>query len=280
MPQFSYEVIPGFFVNDSDKKSELLQQVLPRFGLIDASSDRWVTFKARVAELNSAASEETSYKVLFLGRHGQGFHNTVESIYGTEEWNRKWARLNGDGNIVWGPDPKLTELGIEQAKTAHNAWIEELKAGIPLPESLYSSPFNRAIHTALITFDGILINMPEGQQKRPLIKELLREMNGVHTCDKRGPRSLIEETFPEFDIEPGLSEDDLLWQEDHRETEEEITSRLQEALADIFSHESATYISITAHSGTLRALMRVINAAPRPLPTGGVLAFVVKVTKV
>ena len=71
-------------------------------------------------------------------------------------------------------DPKLTELGIEQARVVHRAWNAEIMDGIPLPESIYSSPFSRALHTTLITFGGILINAPDSPhgQKRPIIKEV------------------------------------------------------------------------------------------------------------
>jgi len=188
--------------------------------------------------------------------------------------------LNGDDSMTWGPDPKLTELGIKQAQAIHTAWTDEIIHGIPLPESLYSSPFSRALHTALITFDGVLIEAPNAPlgQKQPLIKEKLREINGVHTCDKRSPRSYIAKTFPQFDIEPGFTEADELWTMDHRETEDELTVRLGEALNEIFMEDLATYISITAHGGAIRALMRVMGMQPRELPTGGVIACVLKVT--
>jgi len=65
-------------------------------------------------------------------------------------------------------------------------------------------------------------------------------MNGVHTCDKRSTRSYIAKTFPQFDIEPAFSEEDELWREDHRETLEEITVRLGEALEEIFRDDPAT----------------------------------------
>ena len=32
-------------------------------------------------------------------------------------------------------------------------------------------------------------------------------MNGEHTCDKRNPRSRIQEMYPEFDFEPGFAEE-------------------------------------------------------------------------
>jgi hypothetical protein len=33
------------------------------------------------------ANSNTVYKVLFMGRHGEGFHNAAESYYGTPSWN-------------------------------------------------------------------------------------------------------------------------------------------------------------------------------------------------
>ena len=42
-------------------------------GLLDARESRWTDFKAEIDQLNANAPEGTSYKVFFLGRHGQGF---------------------------------------------------------------------------------------------------------------------------------------------------------------------------------------------------------------
>ena len=48
--------------------------MLPRFGLIDSSPTRWENLKERIAELNNAgASSSTTYRVLFVGRHGEGY---------------------------------------------------------------------------------------------------------------------------------------------------------------------------------------------------------------
>lgn len=56
----------------------------------------------------------------------------------------------------------------------------------------------------------------------------------------RRPRSYLLQNFPQFDIEAGFTEQDELWQPDHRETEEELTERLHEALDEIFREESST----------------------------------------
>ncbi|KAF8579078.1 phosphoglycerate mutase [Ramaria rubella] len=275
----SQSVLPGVFSDTDDNDGAEVEQIPPRFGRLDSTPTRWNTLKSRVEELNKSAPSGTTYRLLFVGRHGQGFHNVAESLYGSTEWNREgfslshlhMATLNGDENMTWGPDPKLTELGLQQAKAVNKLWHTEIAYDIPLPESLYSSPFSRAVHTALITFDGILLDAVDSKrsQKRPLIKEKLREVNGVHTCDKRSTRSYLETTFPQFDIEPSFTEKDELWRADHRETEEELTARLRQALDEIFIEDSATYISITAHGGAIRAILRVITAAPRHLPTGG-----------
>jgi broad specificity phosphatase PhoE len=100
-----------------------------------------------------------------------------------------WAKLNGDGKMTWGrksaieppnwtitdmelADPLLTEIGLKQAKVVNTAWKEQINNGMPLPESLYSSPLTRAAHTALLTFDDILINVDKAIHKKPLIKEV------------------------------------------------------------------------------------------------------------
>ena len=47
-------------------------QIPARFGLLDDSPERWKTFQARIASLNSAAAPGTAYKVFFFSRHGEG----------------------------------------------------------------------------------------------------------------------------------------------------------------------------------------------------------------
>ncbi|KAF8559457.1 hypothetical protein OG21DRAFT_1480798 [Imleria badia] len=61
---------------------------------------------------------------------------------------------NGDGDIVWGPDPRLTELGEQQARNAHLAWKEELRFGVLVPGKFYTSPLMRAIQTNKLAFNG------------------------------------------------------------------------------------------------------------------------------
>jgi hypothetical protein len=69
------------------------------FGLIDRHYDsdeeldtehlktQWERFTNHIIHLNNGSDERTSYKVLFLARHGEGYHNLAEAFYGTEAWD-------------------------------------------------------------------------------------------------------------------------------------------------------------------------------------------------
>lgn len=69
------------------------------FGLLDKSEERWDRFIERIDRLNREADARTAYKVFFVGRHGEGWHNVGERKYGTEAWNSYWSLLEGDGEI-------------------------------------------------------------------------------------------------------------------------------------------------------------------------------------
>jgi len=62
-------------------------------------------------------------KIIFTGRHGQGVHNLAEAKYGSDAWNESWSKLNTDGVLVWGPDPKLTPVGQQEALAVHAAGL-------------------------------------------------------------------------------------------------------------------------------------------------------------
>jgi hypothetical protein len=77
-----------------------LYQLQTGFGLLDETPDRWTKFKAAIEskysvavlqtasdspclpELQKDAPENVKYKVLFCGRHGQGWHN-----FGAEKYD-------------------------------------------------------------------------------------------------------------------------------------------------------------------------------------------------
>lgn len=125
-----------------------------------------------------------------------------------------WSALDGADGLTW-LDAHLTPTGIQQAVDVHGLWSEQLPHGIPPPETFYVSPLTRTVQTADATFKEL--KLPQGKEYRPLIKELLREALGIHTCDKRSKKSEIENAFPHLTFEEGFSEEDKLWEVDYRE---------------------------------------------------------------
>ncbi|KAF8545994.1 phosphoglycerate mutase-like protein [Imleria badia] len=287
----TYMTVPGFFVQDDVKQSYTEEAILPRFGLIDEGTDRWTTFVTEIEKLNATAEEGVQFKVFFLGRHGQGYRafsfdtlgdvwliltrdNVAETKYGTKAWCEHWAKLNGDHEMIWGPDPQLTSLGEQQAEEACAAWDEERRFGIPLPEKLYISPLTRAIRTHQVTFKFHNIPLPSGPKR--IIVENMREHNGVHTCDKRRTRSDIQAAFPEYHFEEGFTQGDELWTTDYRETHDDIDRRAKHVLDMIFQNDKEQFISFTAHGGFIGGFLRTCHHRPWILPTGGILPVVVR----
>lgn len=48
---------------------------------------QWQRFAHEVRRLNRESGRGVQYKVLYLGRHGEGYHNVAEAYYGTPAWD-------------------------------------------------------------------------------------------------------------------------------------------------------------------------------------------------
>ncbi|KAG8909604.1 hypothetical protein FRC01_006838 [Tulasnella sp. 417] len=278
-----YAAVPGFFkqsiwganateigpvrffarirVNESNSRCV---QSPKRFGLIDGHSKYWATFRQKIKKMNKRSDENTTYKVLFLGRHGEGYHNLGLNYYGEKEWDRKWGRLNGNGTITWGPDAKLTPHGIDQAMRVNAVWKEEMQngGGIPLPTALFVSPLRRALFTLNISFAGVVHCTP------PLIIENLRDAYGLRTSDWRHNKPWIHERVPGFEFEEGFTESDELWEKDKREPTEHVQERVKGVLDRIFAL-SDTYLALVAHDKVISATFNLTGHPDYELPTGG-----------
>ena len=62
----------------------------------------------------------------------------------------------------------------------------------------------------------------------------------MHTCDKRRTKTYIESTFPAFQIEPGFSEEDLLWDAERRESQTHVKERAKQVLDMMFNNDDET----------------------------------------
>ncbi|KAF5327717.1 hypothetical protein D9619_004678 [Psilocybe cf. subviscida] len=290
---YKYEVVSGYFAQDAiDMTSESADvsnpAVLPRLGLLDKSPDRWTALIKKILQLNQDdIASGIKYKLFLLVRSGQGYHNVAEGKYGPMAWDEYWARLNGNGSIIWGPDAELTDQGKKQAQGLQRALREEMKAGLPVPHRHYCSPLRRAIHTCEIMFEGVVYN----KLSHPVfIMENCRDQHGVYTSSKRRSGEMIARSLkPHFVVEDKLSGDDVLWHPTIRETEPEVAERALKLLDIVFQRHEPSHmtssqiddnicISITTHAALINGFLAILDKAPIMLPTGGIIPLLVKAT--
>ncbi|EME47324.1 hypothetical protein DOTSEDRAFT_145863 [Dothistroma septosporum NZE10] len=281
----NYTTVTGYFLQDeAATNASTFNYTQSNFGLIDrtypategltANLTQWQRFERQVDALNAAASLNTVYKVLFMGRHGQGYHNAAESYYGTPAWNCYWAQLKGNATIHW-DDAQLTSDGLLQAQIAHNFWKHEIELQkIPHPQSYYTSPLSRCLATANLTFAGL--DFPLYYPFVPTVKELLREGISIHTCDHRSNKTYIEGRYPTFEIERGFNEYDELWNGVTAESDSAQEKRMLTLLDDVFTNDDHTWISITSHSGTIGTILDVLGHRSFSLATGAVIPVLVE----
>lgn len=258
-----YTTMTGHFHQDIPSTDPSTFDWTDNFGLI--APQTWSDLEHTLQQLNAKAPSSTKYKILFLGRHGQGYHNVAESYYGTKAWDCYYSLLDGNGTATWA-DARLTEVGIGQAKTASQVWSKALAAGLPAPQRYYSSPLTRCMQTAYYTFSSI----PAANFQKMELKEMLRETIGAHTCDRRSTKTEIDEFWKaeknagrglDYYFEDGFREEDELWDHVLRELPAGEDRRSVLALDDIFDFgrtqgEDAVWISISGHSGIIASLLR------------------------
>lgn len=151
---------------------------------------------------------------------------------------------------------------------------------MPFPERYYVSPHFRCLETCAITFSGLVV--PEDRPFSPLIKEMLREESGIHTCDRRRTRTEIAARYPEWRIEDGFREEDWFFDADHRETQEHLQARSKRFLDDVFAHDDSAFISFSTHSGWIREVLwnlkhpLGLGGWKLKIPTGAVLPVLVE----
>lgn len=95
-------------VSGSIKQADY-QQATTNFGLISRPYDsdailhkdparksptQWQRLAHQIETLNRESGPEVSYKLLFLGRHGEGIHNVAERRYGTAAWDVRPPSIN------------------------------------------------------------------------------------------------------------------------------------------------------------------------------------------
>lgn len=263
--QIKYEVVTGIFQQDeSSTNPSTFDFINSNFGLINRTypsdpktpdskyATQWQRLNKYIKSLNK--EKKTRYSLLFLGRHGEGYHNAAESYFGTPAWNCYWAVRDGNGTHTWA-DAKLTQPGVKQAQDVNAFWrhlIDDEK--ITPPESYYTSPLYRCLDTAQLTFANL--TLPKKSPFVPTIKEFFREGISAHTCNRRSNKAYLHENFPSFKFEKGFAEEDPYWADNTAEPSAAQDQRSKAVLDDVFTNDDSTYISVTSHSGEISSLLR------------------------
>ncbi|CAH2350535.1 probable phosphoglycerate mutase Pmu1p [[Candida] railenensis] len=272
-----FETVQHIFKQSSNETDDTKFDYLKENFGIEVS---WDEINDKLVKLNNKAEENEVYKVLFLARHGEGYHNVAHEKYGNDAWNEYWSKLNGDDEMIWGPDAELTQKGRGQAKDNWREWERQIKgANAPIPTKFYSSPLSRSIDTLILTWEKIV----DLARLKPLIKEKIRETIGVHTCDKRSSKSILQSKYSElgFQFEADFAEEDIYFKPNVRESVSEHALRLNKAFQEIFNENGKEnpYICITSHSGTIRASLLALGHREFSVGTGGMIPVFVKATR-
>lgn len=208
---------------------------------LQAIRSEWV-IEARATRISPAEIEHLDFaagtrKVIHFIRHGEGEHNLAKASSGKE------CDCSGEGPGVECPyldpkleDPPLTPKGVEQAEAAAadvKRWGESA-----LPSVIYSSPLQRALHTAQIAFSGQI-----------KLDENAREQYGLHICDKRRDTRDIIQQFASADAS-GLSAVDELYTADCRESKRHVSERAHAVLKTV-RESPANVIALASHSSFL-----------------------------
>ncbi|CCG20856.1 hypothetical protein CORT_0A04680 [Candida orthopsilosis Co 90-125] len=282
---WEFETVQGFF-KQSDTKTDdaVFNYATDHMGRLKP----WKNIILQLTQLNQEAPDNVEYKLLFLARHGNGFHNQVVETYGLDRWNKELHKLGKIDGIEYAPDPQLTPLGIAQAEENHRLWQQELKEGAPIPSKFFVSPLQRSCNTLQITWNDL-----KPKAIIPRIDELIRETIGKNLCDKRSPKRTIQQRFPEFNTDGVVDEEDVLFGDDERESMIDQSIRINRFLQNLFESdynlgdgkvdkkkaEEDTHIATYSHAGTIRCFINVLGHRNFTISTGGMIPIVVKGTR-
>lgn len=148
-----------------------------------------------------------------------------------------YSKSNEHGYFTGQTDVPLAGLGIEQAEQTARYLYENYKI-----DFLYSSPLQRAYHTALPI--SRLFNLPVRTEND------LKEINGG-AWEEKTPEQILKLYKEEY----------TLWLRDiglarctNGETMQEVQARASKSLAEIAQKHNGKIIAVTTHAGVIRAL--------------------------
>ncbi|KAK1810788.1 putative phosphoglycerate mutase pmu1 [Friedmanniomyces endolithicus] len=183
---------------------------------------------------------------------------------------------SGDGDLRW-EDAKLTARGETEAGVVRQFWERATATDrTALPDRYFSSPLVRCLQTANLTYHKL--SEATTVTFRPTVSEGLREIHGIHTCDRHGSRAGISSAFDFVDFGDDFPEVDEAWPQDHRETPYAAQGRLREWVERLFRKEKGPFVSATTHTGAIRALYRAVGHPDVWVARGSLTPLMIKAT--
>lgn len=274
-----YRAVPGYFIQTDKDSDDEKFDILNGFGLKKGVT--WSLLESHIDQLNANAlataakhghCHKKSYKLFFLARHGEGYHNVAPDIYGPWDWTCQWQMKDGNGTITW-YDAELTAEGYHQTDQLAGVWKKQVSDnGLSVPQSFYVSPLRRTLETFERTWNDII----DIKTTQPVVKELLRETYGIGTESKRHSKDYIEENFPFVAFEEGFSVEDEWWVPDLHESLEHRDYRSRLFLNDVFVNDESLVISVTSHLGLIKSILKTVGHRSWKLKTGQMVPVLVE----
>ncbi|GMG38638.1 unnamed protein product [Ambrosiozyma monospora] len=271
----NYSIVKGFFKHTDNPSTH--HDYKDNLGLNDNTT--WPELKTKLDNLNSESPANTTYKLIYLGRHAEGWHNLAQEFYG-DAYGCYYALRNGNGTVYWGPDAYLTPRGIEQASNNSVLLKSLIQNEFPLPQAFYVSPFSRCADTMNHTWYDLVFRQGYAT---PIFKESLRESIDCGTAEHRRTKTYLQQRYPTYDFEQGFSEYDLLYtnplynQTGKVETQNGMYWRAKSFSDDLFSSEDATIVSVTAHGVIDTVMTKVVGIQiGLPFDEAGIVPLLVK----
>lgn len=198
-------------------------------------------------EAPSVSNDNRNVKHVHFVRHGQGFHNLMADL--AKQEGRTWENCtNTPENPYVMPeitDAPLTAKGRNQA-----ALLQPVVAAMETdakPQLVVLSPNCRALQTGVIAFKELVGKVPF------VAHEMVREETGIHVCDRRRPTSEQASEFPMVDFSLLTDEEDLLFDQNKRETKAELTERIYRFFEWLEKRDEIV-VGVSSHSAWLLAI--------------------------
>ena len=208
-------------------------------------------------------SRREKIQTLYIIRHGVALHNIPD------------ARTKAYPDL-FDPrytDPPLVPYGTQQASEAAGKIRKDLsRMNRDRVDLVVSSPLQRCLQTASLAFppsnsaNGVEPSTPGLRQPRIVVNEMAREACGMHYPDRRAKRSNIAAEFPWVKLPSDMTEEDMKWRPDARESMQDVRARTGSFLGWLASRYQEETIGVVSHGVWIETLL--LHCCPEVLGNG------------